>query len=28
VLYTAWFWRYIMLIIRHIPTGVFKKLKL
>jgi decaprenylphospho-beta-D-erythro-pentofuranosid-2-ulose 2-reductase len=28
VLYTAWFWRYIMLIIRHIPVFVFKKLHL
>ncbi|WP_343674559.1 SDR family oxidoreductase [Chitinophaga sp.] len=28
VLYTKWFWRYIMLIIRSIPEGIFKKLKL
>lgn len=28
VLYTPWFWRWIMLIIRHIPGRIFKKLKL
>jgi short-subunit dehydrogenase len=28
VLYTKWFWRYIMLIIRNIPERVFKRLKL
>lgn len=28
VLYTPWFWRYIMLIIRSIPEFVFKKLPL
>ncbi|MGX5819188.1 SDR family oxidoreductase [Chitinophaga lutea] len=28
VLYTRWFWRYIMLIIRNIPEFIFKKLKL
>ncbi|CAL1518269.1 SDR family oxidoreductase [Chitinophaga sp. MM2321] len=28
VLYVKWFWRYIMLIIKLIPEGVFKKLKL
>ena len=28
VVYTPWFWRYIMLIIRHVPEMVFKKLKL
>lgn len=28
VLYTPWFWRYIMLIIKHIPEGIFKRLKL
>ncbi len=28
VVYLPWFWRPIMLIIRHIPEGVFKKLKL
>ncbi|OMP78738.1 MULTISPECIES: SDR family oxidoreductase [unclassified Chitinophaga] len=28
VLYTKWFWRYIMLIIKSIPEGIFKKLKL
>lgn len=27
-LYTKWFWRYIMLIIKSIPEGIFKKLKL
>ncbi|MDP2166809.1 MAG: SDR family oxidoreductase [Thermodesulfovibrionales bacterium] len=28
VVYTRWFWRYIMLAIRHIPEAVFKRLKL
>jgi decaprenylphospho-beta-D-erythro-pentofuranosid-2-ulose 2-reductase len=28
VLYVPWFWRYIMLIIRHIPEAIFKKLSL
>ncbi len=28
VIYTKWFWRYIMLIIRNIPEFIFKKLKL
>ena len=28
VLYTPWFWRYIMLIIRNIPERVFKHLRL
>lgn len=28
VLYTPWFWRYIMLIIRHIPEFIFKRMKL
>lgn len=28
VIYTPWFWRYIMLIIRHIPEMVFKRMKL
>ncbi len=28
VIYTPWFWRYIMFIIRSIPEPVFKKLKL
>jgi hypothetical protein len=28
VLYTPWFWRWIMLIIRLIPESVFRKLKL
>lgn len=27
-LYTRWFWKYIMLIIKSIPEGIFKKLKL
>jgi short-subunit dehydrogenase len=27
-LYTKWFWKYIMLIIKSIPEGIFKKLKL
>jgi len=28
VLYLPWFWRYIMLIIKHIPEPIFKRLKL
>lgn len=28
IIYTKWFWRYIMLIINSIPEGIFKKLKL
>lgn len=28
VVYTKWFWRYIMLIIKSVPEGIFKKLKL
>ena len=28
VVYLPWFWRYIMLIIKHIPEPVFKRLKL
>lgn len=28
VVYTPWFWRWIMLIIRLIPEGIFKRLKL
>jgi short-subunit dehydrogenase len=28
VIYVPWFWRYIMLIIRHIPEFIFKRLKL
>ncbi|MEM6347366.1 MAG: SDR family oxidoreductase [Bacteroidota bacterium] len=28
VIYTLWMWRYIMLIIRNIPEGIFKKLSL
>jgi len=28
VVYVPWFWRYIMLIICHIPERVFKKLSL
>ncbi len=27
-LYTIWMWRYIMLIIRHIPEGIFKRLSM
>ncbi len=27
-LYTLWMWRYIMLIIRHIPEGIFKRLSM
>lgn len=28
IVYTPWFWRWIMLVIRHIPESVFKRLKL
>ena len=28
VLYVPWFWRYIMLIIRHIPESVFKRMRM
>ena len=28
ILYTPWFWRYIMLIIKHVPDFVFKKMSL
>ena len=28
VVYTKWFWRYIMFIIKNVPEGIFKKLKL
>lgn len=28
ILYTPWFWRYIMLLIKHIPEQIFKKMKL
>lgn len=28
VLYTLWFWRYLMLIIKNIPESIFKKLNL
>jgi short-subunit dehydrogenase len=28
VLYTPWFWRYIMLVVKHVPEPVFKKLNL
>jgi short-subunit dehydrogenase len=28
IVYLPWFWRWIMLVIRHIPEPVFKKLKL
>ena len=28
VVYLPWFWRYIMLIIRHIPEPIFKRMKL
>ena len=27
-LYTPWFWRWIMLIIRHVPETIFKRLKM
>ncbi|HSN61337.1 MAG TPA: hypothetical protein VLR49_10405, partial [Ferruginibacter sp.] len=28
IVYVKWYWRWIMLIIKLIPEGVFKKLKL
>jgi len=28
VLYTPWFWRWIMLIIKHIPERIFKRMSL
>jgi decaprenylphospho-beta-D-erythro-pentofuranosid-2-ulose 2-reductase len=28
VVYTLWMWRYIMLIIKHIPEFIFKKMEL
>lgn len=28
VIYTLWMWKYIMCIIRNIPEGIFKKLKM
>ncbi|PUZ23243.1 short-chain dehydrogenase [Chitinophaga parva] len=28
VIYVKWFWRYIMLLIRNIPEGMFKKMKM
>ena len=28
VLYTRWFWRYIMLIIIHIPDRIFRKMSM
>ncbi len=28
VVYLPWFWRWIMVVIRHIPEGVFKRMKL
>lgn len=28
VVYLPWFWRYIMLIIKHIPEAIFKRMKL
>jgi short-subunit dehydrogenase len=28
VLFAPWFWRWIMLVVRLIPEGIFKKLKL
>ena len=28
VVYTPWFWRYIMLIIMHVPEFIFKKMKI
>ena len=28
VIYSRWFWRYIMLIIRSVPERIFKRLRL
>ena len=28
VVYTPWFWRWIMLAVRMVPEGIFKKLSL
>lgn len=28
IVYTPWFWKFIMIVIRFIPTSIFKKLKL
>ncbi|PUZ20127.1 short-chain dehydrogenase [Chitinophaga costaii] len=28
VIYVKWFWRYIMLLIKNVPEGIFKKLKM
>jgi len=28
VIYSRWFWRYIMLVIRSIPERIFKRLRL
>jgi short-subunit dehydrogenase len=28
VVYLPWFWRYIMLIIKHVPEPIFKRMKL
>jgi hypothetical protein len=28
IIYSLWMWKYIMLIIKNIPEGIFKKLKL
>jgi short-subunit dehydrogenase len=28
IVYLPWFWRWIMLVIRHIPEPLFKRLKL
>ena len=28
ILYTPWFWRYILLIIKHIPEAIFKKMSI
>ena len=28
VAYVPWFWRYIMLIIRHVPEFLFKRMKM
>jgi short-subunit dehydrogenase len=27
-IYVPWFWRWIMLIIRHVPEPIFKRLKM
>ena len=28
VVYTLWMWRYLMLVIRHIPEAIFKRIRI